>query len=135
MTGFDWLKRVRAALGLSPRRPAPYRRPPIRLFAERLEDRTGPALNVVSASPAPEWTAAPLTTLDLTFDAAVNPASVQAGDLLLLRNNSSFGSVTAAQVVPGTNDRTVRFTISGVATAGQLTTHMRPGLIASADDS
>src|SRR5262245_39126783 len=115
MIGFDWLKRVRAALGLSPRRSAPYRHGPnrrtARLSAERLGDRRVPVINVVAASPARAWTAAPLTTLDLTFDTPVNPSTVQAADLLLLRNGSNFGTVAAAQVVPGTNDQTVRFTI------------------------
>src|SRR3954449_7968749 len=88
------------------------------LRAGQLEDRTVPNITVVSAAPAPEWVSAPLTTLDLTFSKAVDPISVGPGDLLLLRNGGSFGSVTGAQVVPGTNSQTVRFTISGVTSPG-----------------
>src|SRR5688572_20658526 len=95
-------------------RRTPSRRSVLRIG--QLEDRTVPALNVVAASPAPEWASVPLTTLDLTFDNPVNPTSVQTFDLNLLRNGGTFGSVTAAQVVPGTNDRVVRFSISGVTT-------------------
>ena len=44
-------------------------------------------------------------------------------------NGSSFGSITGAQVVPGTNNQTVRFTFSGLTSTGQLTTYMRPGSV------
>src|SRR5215207_6928194 len=80
------------------RRPTRRHRP--RPSLERLEDRTVPALAVVSAAPAPEWVAVPMTSIDLTFDNPVNPSSVQPADLVLLRNGSSFGSVSAAEVVP-----------------------------------
>src|SRR4051794_19718939 len=105
----------------------------LRLRLEALEDRTTPTLSVVSAIPAPEWVAVPMTQVDLTFNQPVNPSSVQATDLALSRNGTTFGSVTAAQVVPGTNNQTVRFTLSGLTTTGPLQTSVRPGSIAAAN--
>jgi VCBS repeat-containing protein len=112
-------------------RSARARRPKLQIG--QLEDRTVPALSVVSATPAPEWVAVPLTTVDLTFNNPVSPASVQPADLTLRRNGSAIGTVTGAQVVPGSGDRTVRFSVTGLTTPGQLTTLVQPGAVTAAN--
>ena len=40
----------------------------IALQIGQLEDRTVPALTVVSAAPAPEWVSVPMSSVDLTFN-------------------------------------------------------------------
>src|SRR3954452_20844654 len=86
----------------------------------QLEDRTVPAITVVSASPAPEWVPVPMTYVDLTFNKAVDPLTVQTSDLNLLRGGSSVGTVTGAALVPGTNNQTIRFTMSGLTGTGPV---------------
>jgi hypothetical protein len=68
-----------------------------------------------------------MTFLDLTFNEPVNPASVAAGDLTLSR-----GTVTGAEVLPDTDNRTVRYSLSGLTTPGVLTVTLSAGSTADA---
>src|SRR5262249_46472197 len=82
----------------------------------------------VSADPAPRTTVPlPMTFLELTFNEPVDPASLGATDLTLSR-----GTVTGAQIVAGTGNRTVRYSLSGLTTAGLLTITLPTGVIADA---
>jgi hypothetical protein len=82
-------------------------------------------LAVASVSPAPGTIVpAPFTFIDVTFNEAVDPTSVQAADLVLSR-----GTVTAAQVLAGTDNRTVRFSLGGLTTSGPLTATLGAGTI------
>jgi subtilisin family serine protease len=85
-------------------------------------------LAVVSISPTPGTIIpAPFTFLDVTFNEAVDPTSIQAADLVLSR-----GTVVAAAVLAGTNNRTVRFSLSGLTTSGPLTATVGAGAITDA---
>lgn len=72
-------------------------------------------LAVVSFGPAPGIVPLPFTFIDVTFNEAVDPNSLQPTDLVLSR-----GTVTGAEILAGSNNRTVRFALSGLTTSGQL---------------
>ncbi|MEZ0267185.1 MAG: M36 family metallopeptidase [Phycisphaerae bacterium] len=83
-------------------------------------------LAVTAASPASGTTVAPpVTFIELSFNEAVDPASIGTGDLSL-----SQGSVTGATLVDPT---TVRYTLSGVTTEGALTYTLAAGAVTDAD--
>ncbi|HJZ58499.1 MAG TPA: FG-GAP-like repeat-containing protein, partial [Gemmataceae bacterium] len=80
----------------------------------------------MSASPTPGTIVpAPLTFIEVTFNEAVDPASVQPSDLTLSR-----GTVSGAEVVAGSGNRTVRFSLSGLTTPGLLTVTLTAGTVA-----
>jgi PKD repeat protein len=84
------------------------------------------ALAVASISPTPgSIVPLPFTFIDVTFNEAVSPVSVQATDLILSR-----GTVAGAEVVAGSNGRTVRFSLGGLTTSGPLTATLSAGAVA-----
>jgi hypothetical protein len=85
-------------------------------------------LQVVSTNPAVGGTFSALApaTYDVTFNEAIDPASVQATDLAL--TGIAGASVTGVTVLPG--NLTARFTISGLVTEGTLTASITAGAIA-----
>jgi extracellular elastinolytic metalloproteinase len=79
-------------------------------------------LAITSVSPAAgSVAAAPLTTIDVNFNGAVDPASVQPGDLTI-----GGGTVTGFSLLNG--NTTVRFTVSGLSAEQLLTVRLEPAV-------
>src|SRR5262249_3050847 len=76
---------------------------------------TTPAVGGVFTIPGP-------ITYDVTFNEAIDPATVGVGNLVI-----DQGTVTSAVVLPG--NRTVRYTIAGVSTEGALTVRLPTGRV------